>query len=154
MNTTMRVSICVGILASCAAVWAVPLGTEFSFQGQLKQAGVPVNGTVDLEFTLWEAEADGNPVGLPVGINGAAASNGQFTSEVDFGVAAFDGDDRWLEAQVSGAILEARQTIATSPHARIADLAPRLGRIQRRVKERDERNSERTKSTPKRRDSQ
>ena len=35
--------------------------TAFTYQGQLKQGGVPLNGTADFEFQLWDACA-GNPV--------------------------------------------------------------------------------------------
>ncbi len=97
-----------------------PAGTAFTYQGQLKQGGVPVNGTIDLEFTLWDAEADGNPVGSPVGINGVAVSNGLFTADLDFGASAFGGDDRWLQVAVNGTTLGSRQRVASTPYAQFA----------------------------------
>ena len=42
---------------------AEPAGTGFTYQGQLKEAGVPVSGTCDFEFTLWDAWSGGAQVG-------------------------------------------------------------------------------------------
>jgi len=38
-----------------------PLGTGFTFQGKLKESGVPLDGTVYLQFTLWDAAGSGDP---------------------------------------------------------------------------------------------
>ena len=40
-------------------VSAGPLGTAFSFQGQILKSGVPVTGTVNLQFTLFNAANGG-----------------------------------------------------------------------------------------------
>ena len=36
-----------------ALAHAVPLGPAFTYQGELRQSGVPVDGTVSLRFSLW-----------------------------------------------------------------------------------------------------
>jgi hypothetical protein len=36
-----------------------PLGTGFTYQGQLKNANGPVNDTCDFQFSLWDAAGSG-----------------------------------------------------------------------------------------------
>lgn len=49
-----------------------PLNTEFLYSGQLKQAGVPVDGTCDFALTLWDNNDGGvllddfQSLGVPV----------------------------------------------------------------------------------------
>ena len=51
------------VLAPAALYAQAPLGTAFTFQGQLKQAGEPASGQADFVFTLWDAETGGDPIG-------------------------------------------------------------------------------------------
>ncbi len=41
------------ILVSTARLDAAPLGPAFGYQAQIKQGGVPLNGTCDFQFSLW-----------------------------------------------------------------------------------------------------
>ena len=52
------------LTAPDAAPAQSPLGTGFTFQGRIKQAGGLVSGSCDFEFTLWDAETDGGQVGI------------------------------------------------------------------------------------------
>ncbi|NIM48625.1 MAG: hypothetical protein GTO22_05105, partial [Gemmatimonadales bacterium] len=86
---------------------ADPLGSEFTYQGRLKQAGTPVNDSADMRFTLYDADADGNTVGSTVIFDGQGGNpapvnvvKGLFTVLLDFGVTAFNGEARWLEIEV------------------------------------------------------
>ncbi len=49
----------VGLLASMALP-AQPLDTAFTYQGRLKDGGVPANGSYDFEFVLWDADMAGS----------------------------------------------------------------------------------------------
>jgi len=40
---------------------AAPLGRSFTYQGPFGQAGAPVEGTVSLRFSLWDAAGSGDP---------------------------------------------------------------------------------------------
>jgi hypothetical protein len=77
-----------------------PLGTVFTYQGQLKENGQPVNGPVDLEFTLSDSPVLGLPIGAPITRLNVPAVDGLFTEELDFGNAAFGGDERWLQVRI------------------------------------------------------
>src|SRR5439155_17408532 len=48
-----------------ATNWALasPPGTAFTYQGQLKQSGSPVNASVAMSFKLWDAATGGNQQG-------------------------------------------------------------------------------------------
>lgn len=98
---------------------AAPLGTAFTYQGQLKKSGDRVTDTCSFQFTLWDDPATGTcPVGgnqvgptlcfaaaptaecpAPTG-PAVAVAEGLFTVQLDFGVNAFEGSARWLQMSV------------------------------------------------------
>ncbi|MHC4695318.1 MAG: hypothetical protein ACYTFA_01095 [Planctomycetota bacterium] len=125
MNTTRTIT----IIATCAVVLArtvalgEPVGTAFTYQGQLKGNGVPSNVTADFDFTLWDAESDGTEIGY-VHLPSVEVEHGLFTVELDFGAAAFGGAARWLQIAValpSGGgnwtVLPGRHPITPTPYA-------------------------------------
>ena len=94
-----------------------PVGTAFTYQGQLKVAGATGNGLADFRFTLFDAATDGNVVAGPLDFPDVEVLNGLFTVQVDFGTEAFNGDQRWLEISVDGTPLAPRQPITATPYA-------------------------------------
>jgi len=101
-----------------------PLGTEFSYQGQLKLAGAPLNGTADFEFALWDDPLAGSQMGNTAPVNAVAVTNGLFTVALNFGCAVFNGDARWLEIAVRSpagggdfTVLAPRQPLTGVPYA-------------------------------------
>ncbi len=132
---TCAAGLAVGLAASGA--WAqTPASTVFTYQGQLKQAGVPLDDTADFQFSLWDAAGSGDPpkggnqIRSTVDVNAVNVVNGLFTAELDFGVGAFDGRARWLQIAVrspSGAgdftTLAPRQALTAAPYA-IATVEP------------------------------
>jgi hypothetical protein len=82
-----------------AAAADVPLGTEFTYQGRLAQAGVPVDQPVDLEIIVYDASAGGEIVASAQILN-VAVDNGVFTVDLDFGDSVFNGSERWIEIGV------------------------------------------------------
>jgi len=120
--------------ASLTATYADVSSGEFGYQGQLKQAGVPVNDTCDFQFSLWKDAVSALPadqIGNTLTFDGQAGNgaaidviNGLFNALLDFGVDAFNDDPRWLEVAVSCptgvggyTTLSPRERIAAAPRA-------------------------------------
>jgi hypothetical protein len=108
-------------VASVAVAAAeTPLGTEFTYQGQLKQAGQLLNGSADFVFNLYDAASGGNLLGSQA-LNGVAVNGGLFTVQLnaagELGFNAFDGNERWLDIAVNGTPLVPRQQLTASPYA-------------------------------------
>ena len=101
------------------------VGTAFTFQGQLKHGGVPADGTYDLQFRLYDSLDGGAPIGNPDLKAGEEVVNGLFTVALDFGPAAFTGEQRWLEVSVRRGggfidpytVLSPRQPLTAAPYA-------------------------------------
>jgi len=128
----MRIERHVVLAALCAAVLGVtgalaePVGTAFTYQGQIKDGGVPANGTYDLRFRLYDSADGGAPIGDIELKAGEEVVNGLFTVTLDFGPTAFAGEQRWLEVAVRHGggglldpftILSPRQQINAAPYA-------------------------------------
>ena len=111
-------------LIQLAVVFAVALittvasgqtDTTFTYQGELKQDGSPANGTFNMEFSLWDAEVGGTPIGGLLRV--VPVVDAKFKAELDFGGAAFDNSPRWLEHAVNGVPLSPRTPITRAPYA-------------------------------------
>lgn len=112
------------VMALVGPADAAPLGSEFTYQGQLKQGGLPVNGPVDLEFSLWDAAADGATVAPNQTKLNVNVVNGLFKVDLDFGANAFTGADRWLQIAVRSPAgvdpyitLSTRQPLTAAPYS-------------------------------------
>jgi hypothetical protein len=112
---------------------AQPIGTSFTYQARLVDAGSPASGTYDLQFILMDAASGGSPVGPIVTRDDVAVTNGLFTVSLDFG-AVFAGAKRWVEVGVrpgssTGAYttLSPRQELTPSPNAAFSLSAPWAG---------------------------
>lgn len=100
------------------------VGSAFTYQGQLREGAAPANGTYDFRFQLYDALANGAPVGPQLDVPGVTVSDGLFDVALDFGSAAFDGEARYLAVSVrpggSGAPytpLSPRQRLSAAPYA-------------------------------------
>jgi len=78
-----------------------PVGSAITYQGELKNGGVALNGTADLTFQLWPTNsAVGAPSSAVVQVNNVGVTNGRFTVNLDFGAAAFNGEARFMQIRV------------------------------------------------------
>lgn len=95
-----------------------------TYQGRLNTGGLPATGLYEITFALHDAAVSGNTIGTPVTLAPVPVTNGLFTATLDFGAAAFNGADRWLELSVTVfnsdqpvVTLTPRQPITATPHA-------------------------------------
>ena len=105
-----------------AAGAQTPLGSSFTYQGQLKSNGQPVNGRFSFRFALYDAADGGNAIGPHVLLTDVTVSDGLVSAALEFGLGAFDGQARWLEIQIAGAdgrfiTLSPRQPLNPAPFA-------------------------------------
>jgi hypothetical protein len=102
-------------------------GSGFSYQGQLRTTNGLVNGTCDLQFSLWNATTEGTQLGSTQSLAGVTVSNGNFTVQLnssnEFGPNAFNGQARWLQialkcgSDTEFTTLSPRQAITLTPYA-------------------------------------
>lgn len=94
-----------------------PVGTTFTYQGQLNQAGESVSGEVDLLFRLYDGPSGFNQIGATLFYEDFTVNEGVFTIDLDFGEGVFTGEPRWLEINIDGTTLNPRQPIMPAPYA-------------------------------------
>ena len=114
----MRLNMLAGaaaLLAVCGAAMAAP----FTFQGELRDGGTPVNGVYDFQFSLFGAAVSGTQFGSVMCADNVAVVDGRFTVVLDFGD-VFDGTERYLEIQ-----LRADTGLACGNSASFGTLGPR-----------------------------
>jgi hypothetical protein len=113
---------------TCSDDCPVAMPTAFTYQGQLKRRGVPLNGQIDARFTLWlspTGDQAGDQIGTPYPVNAIEVVNGLFTVELDFGQDAFNGNARWLQIDLHDrrdppgtfVTLSPRQQLTPTPYA-------------------------------------
>jgi pectin methylesterase-like acyl-CoA thioesterase len=96
-----RLCLVTAALFLCAAVRAqVPVGTEFTYQGELRNNGALVTSSADLRFRLYDAATGGNQQGFELQLLNASLDSGRFTVGLDFGTSAFGPFARWIEVSV------------------------------------------------------
>jgi len=120
----MSIMLSVLVSQTLAAHAQSPLGTEFTYQGQLKASGLPAVSNADFEFALFDAVTDGSQIGSTLRQDNVGIVSGLFTVSLDFGADAFNGEARWLEVAVrspagSGSFttLTPRQPLTVAPYA-------------------------------------
>ena len=94
-----------------------PVGPQFTYQGQLNDAGSPATGAYDLRFTLFQDDSGIVQVGPVEEFLNFPIVDGQFSVELNFGFDAFEGDARWLQIEVDGVALTPLQEITSTPYA-------------------------------------
>lgn len=99
------------------------VGTAFTYQGKLNDAGSAANGLYDFQFRLYDASAGDGQVGSTISVANVEVEDGLFTVELDFG-SVFSGAGRWLEIGVrpgaSGGpytLLSPREQLKPAPYA-------------------------------------
>lgn len=134
IRSSLLVLLAALLLAPAGLATAAPLAGTFTYQGQLSQAGVPIDGAVTLRFSLWDAAGAGEPptggtqVGATQTLTNVAVTGGLFSVALngggEFGAQAFDGNARWLQVEVCAdttcsatTVLGPRQALTGAPYA-------------------------------------
>ena len=81
----------VGLLAAAMFRNTTPVDQTFTYQGQLRNAGQLVNGTVDLKISMWDADTAGVQIGTSNTFSAVPVTDGRFALGLNFGASAFDG---------------------------------------------------------------
>ena len=120
---TICVALITIVLAGAGAAYAQTQTTAFTYQGKLTDSGNPANSNYDLQVALFDNGAGGTQIGSTLTRSSVLVSSGIFTVQLDFGVSAFPGADRFLEIGVRPAgggsftTLSPRQQISSTPYA-------------------------------------
>ncbi len=129
MKTSFRIlflATIFGLVKPISCLASEPLGTTFTYQGKLTDAGAPAQGIYDLRFTIYDSINGGSPIAVPKTNSAVAVSNGLFTVTLDFGRLVFGGEARWLEIAArtnnlgTFATFPARQPLTAVPYALFA----------------------------------
>ena len=120
-----RTVVCLLAAAAFAAgaAHAAPIDGTFNYQGRLTSGGAPITGIADVRFSLWDAAGGGAQFGPTITYFGSPVTGGLFNADLDFGVAALNGDMRWLQievrspAGVGGFVNLGRQEVLGAPYA-------------------------------------
>jgi hypothetical protein len=119
------------LIAFVSPVEADPIGTAFTYQGQLAVNGAPANDNYDFIFALYNSSSSGSELGSALITNGLPVSNGLFYTTLDFGN-QFSGTASWLSISVrtnntgNYVVLTPRQTLTPTPNALFATTASNL----------------------------
>ena len=77
------------LLVTTRSVFAgAPLGTAFTYQGQLKNGTTGFTGTCDMQFSLYDAASGGAQIGSTLTLSPVNVAGGLFTVQLDFGTAS------------------------------------------------------------------
>lgn len=114
----------IGALTAPSAI-AAPVGTAFTFQGQLKKDGVPVTDTCRFRFSLWDDPNVGSGAQFgPTNNRVADVVAGLFTVVLDFDPGAFNGEARFVQIEAccpspscTFEVLQPRQELTPAPQA-------------------------------------
>jgi hypothetical protein len=114
----------VAALLAAAGATAAPVGSTFTYQGELRASGVPAQGPHDFQVELYDADTGGSPI-TTVDIDDAIVTEGLFSLPLDFTSVPFEAGQRyWLALRVrDGAgtggyvFLSPRQEITATPYA-------------------------------------
>ncbi len=121
----MRTFLLPGILLLAASVSAqTPLGTAFTYQGLLKNSGLPSTGLFDFQACVFHDPANPLPLFCAADMPAIPVESGLFGLSLDFGPGVFAGSERYLELRLRPAgsgmgytILSPRQLITPAPEA-------------------------------------
>ena len=116
---------------------SAPLGSAFTYQGQLEDGGALAEGSYDLSFALYDSLLNGAQQGITLTLEDVSVTEGLFTVSLDFGSSVFNGEQRFLQigARPGASVdpftaLDPRQEVSAAPYALYALNAASVGSLQ------------------------
>lgn len=100
MRSRVVRAVVAALAAACGGVAAAQPAVSFTYQGRLTANQAGYNGTADIRFKLFDAAEGGQQIGPELMLNGAQVINGLFAADLNFGPAAINGANRWIEISV------------------------------------------------------
>jgi hypothetical protein len=117
-GSTTSASPAPGGAADLNALEATVVASVVSYQGYLTDAGgVPISGSRDLVFQLWDDAGAGSQVGADIVHNNVPVTDGLFTVHLAVPADSFDGQALWLRISADGQWLAPRQALRPVPYA-------------------------------------
>jgi hypothetical protein len=87
-------------LLATAGTSAAPVGTSFTYQGELRFQGSPANAPFDFEFALYDVETGGVPLATSL-VADQTVTQGLFSVEIDYTEVPFVASATyWIEVRV------------------------------------------------------
>ncbi len=86
-----------------AAAAGTAQAASFTYHGSLQDGAQPAEGNYDLELTLYSAAIGGSVVAGPIGLYAVPVHNGNFSTQLDFGVSGTPASGAWLGVKLRAA---------------------------------------------------
>ncbi len=112
----MRLGICIALLGFGVGV-AVAVPTQITYQGTLKEGGVPVTGQRSMQFRLTNAE--GSAVYWSGPSMNVAVHQGLFAAALDVQGVGWRNITPYVEVSVQGQVLLPREPLASTAYAQL-----------------------------------
>ncbi len=101
MKKNIILVILMTVILSINNACAAPVGSSFSYQGQLLDNNNLANGNYDIIIEAYSTKVGNGNLGVSQTFNAVTVSEGIFNiPQVDFGDAIYTGDEIWLNIQV------------------------------------------------------
>ncbi|MFO1505718.1 MAG: tail fiber domain-containing protein [Lysobacterales bacterium] len=102
MTPSIRLNTLAGALL-LALSFSAANAASLTYKGNLQDGGKPANGSYDIRLTLYSNPTGGTAIGSPVTLYAVPVHDGTFSTDVDFGAAANNGNPVWVGAAVAPA---------------------------------------------------
>lgn len=115
-----RLAAVISLLLIGPALWAMP--TQITFQGTLKESGVPVNGNRNMQFSFVDGSGGTIPGTSPIPIANIQVTNGLFAVQLPL-----DPTVNWalyspfIQVSVAGQILSPNQPLTANLYSMVAN---------------------------------
>jgi hypothetical protein len=104
------------VVLGSAPLWAMP--TQITFQGTLKQKGVPVNTTKNMQFSFVDASGASIPGTTPISVANVQVTNGLFAVQLPMDpTIPWEQYSPFIQVSVEGQILNPNQPLNANLYA-------------------------------------